>query len=70
MGAMNMRGGMMGQNMMPRMPGMMGMAGNGFGGNQFMGGGRGGIPQGPRGGMMQGGGGRGGMMGGGMGANF
>jgi len=58
-------GGMMGGGMMRGMPGMMGMGGNGFGGAPFMGGGRG-APQGPRGGMMQGGGGgRGGMMGGG-----
>jgi len=55
-------GGMMGGGMMRGMP-MMGMAGNGFGGGPFMGGR--GVPQGPRGGMMQGGGGRGGMMGGG-----
>jgi hypothetical protein len=71
---MGMRGGgMMGGGMMRGMPGMMGMPGNGFGGGPFMGGGgRGVVPQGPRGGMMQGGGGRGGMMGGGggMGTSF
>lgn len=54
----------MGGGMMRGMPGMMSMGANGFGGAPFMGGGRG-VPQGPRGGMMQGGGGRGGMMGGG-----
>jgi hypothetical protein len=76
-GAQNMMGmrggGMMGGGMMRGMPGMMGMGGNGFGGGPFMGGGgRGVVPQGPRGGMMEGGGGRGGMMGGGggMGTNF
>lgn len=76
MGGMQ-RGGMMGGGMMRGgMPGMMGMAGNGFGAAApFMGGGGRGIPQGPRGGMMGGGmgGGRGGNMmggGGGMGMNF
>jgi len=63
---MGMRsGGMMGGGIMRGMPGIMGMPGNGFGGGHFMGGGGRGVPQGPRGGIMQGGGGRGGMMGGG-----